>query len=86
MRLMHGSLMKQHQRDSNNTLRNRILIYLHRQIFHKPETSSDFISTSNSAVIWDTSFDGDLRPRRFFLEESHLRFTNVTWQLSVQGN
>ena len=53
---------------------------------HIPEASSSFISISNSAVMWDTSFEGDLRPRRRFLDESHLRLTNVTWQLSVHGN
>lgn len=36
--------------------------------------------------MWETSFEGDLRPRRRFLDESHLRLTKVTWQLSVQGN
>lgn len=51
-----------------------------------PEAPSSFISNSNSAVMWETSLAGDLRPRRRFLDESHLRLTNVTWQSSVQGN
>lgn len=51
-----------------------------------PEASSSLISTSNSAVMWETSLAGDLRPRRRFFDESHLRLTNVTWQSSVQGN
>lgn len=52
---------------------------------HPPEASSIFVSTSNSAVIWVTSFDGDFRPRRLFLEESHLKVTKVKWQFSEQG-
>lgn len=52
---------------------------------HLPEASSIFVSISNSAVMCDTSLDGDLRPRRLFLEESHLRVTKVTWQWSGQG-
>lgn len=52
---------------------------------HPPEASSIFVSTSNSAVMWVTSLDGDFRPRRLFLEESHLRVTKVTWQFSGQG-
>ena len=51
---------------------------------HPPEASSVFASTSNSAVMWVTSLDGDFRPRRLFLEESHLKFTKVTWQFSGQ--
>lgn len=51
-----------------------------------PEASSSFISISNSAVMWETSLVGDLRPRRRFFDESHLRLTKVTWQSSVQGN
>lgn len=51
---------------------------------HPPEASS-FVSTSNSAVMWVTSLDGDFRPRRLFLEESHLRVTKVTWLFSGQG-
>lgn len=43
-----------------------------------PEASSSFISISNSAVMRETSFDGDLRPLRRFFDESHLRLTNVT--------
>lgn len=46
------------------------------------EASSIFASTSNSAVMWVTSLDGDFRPRRLFLEESHLTVTKVTWQFS----
>lgn len=52
---------------------------------HPPEASSTFVSTSNSAVMWVTSLDGDFRPRRLFLEESHLRVTKVMWQFSGQG-
>lgn len=52
---------------------------------HPPEASSTFVSTSNSAVMWVTSLDGDFRPRRLFLEESHLRVTKVRWQFSGQG-
>lgn len=44
----------------------------------KPEASSSFISISNSAVMRETSFEGDLRPLRRLFEESHLRLTNVT--------
>lgn len=36
--------------------------------------------------MWETSLEGDLRPRRRFFDESHLRLTKVTWQSSVQGN
>lgn len=53
---------------------------------NSPDVSSSFISISNSAVMWDTSLVGDLRPRLRFFEESHLRLTKVTWQSSVQGN
>lgn len=52
---------------------------------HPPEASSILVSTSNSAVMWVTSLDGDFRPRRLFLEESHLRVTKVRWQFSGQG-
>lgn len=51
-----------------------------------PVISSGLISASNSNVMRVTSLLGELRARRPlpFLEESHFRFTNVTWQ-SEQG-
>lgn len=48
--------------------------------------SSGLISASNSSVMRVTSLLGELRARRPlpFFEESHFRFTKVTWQ-SEQG-
>lgn len=87
---LHESVMgkKETKENKNNgRLKWRIFKGVNQKMRHiTPEASSSFISISNSAVMWETSLAGDLRPRRRFFDESHLRLTKVTWQSSVQGN